>query len=142
MSSPDTLKIVAVPSDRAHEFWPLAMPHLERASRTNDGLFSPENIEASIKTGEYILWVVLDGKDVIAAATTRVIQYPRRKALAIDWLGGSRMKEWIDDINAAFFKHAEFNGCSHVECCGPRAWGRVLGKFGWNQVYVTYRREI
>lgn len=35
---------------------------------------------------------------IIAAFTTRLIQYPRRRALALDWVGGTQMKEWEDQL--------------------------------------------
>ena len=142
MSASSGIRFVAIPSDRVSSFWPLAKPHLERAARSNGNLFSADDIEASIVEGWTVLWVALDGQSVIAAATTRVLQYPGRKALAIDWVGGSRMREWMDEAHRSFVETAKANECSHLEGYGVRAWGRILGDRGWKQAYITYRMEI
>ena len=69
--------------------------------------------------GSYVLWVVLDEDDsVIAAFTTRLIMYPQRKALALDWVGGTRMNEWSDLMIDTMRNYANELGCSHLEGYG------------------------
>jgi hypothetical protein len=84
----------------------------------------------------------MQGGGVIAALTTRVMQYPSRKALAIDWVGGSKIKEWMGDCHSMLVDFAKKSECSHLEGYGVRAWGRLLSDRGWKQAYITYRMEL
>ena len=91
----------------------------------------------------YVLWVVMDeGDSIIAAFTTRLLVYPQRKALALDWVGGTRMKEWEDQLISTMRKYANELGCSHLEGYGRKAWGRALKKYGFYPEYIAYRMEL
>lgn len=93
--------------------------------------------------GSYVLWVVLDEDDsVIAAFTTRLIMYPQRKALALDWVGGTRMNEWSDLMIDTMRNYANELGCSHLEGYGRKGWGRALQKYGFYPEYIAYRMEL
>jgi hypothetical protein len=74
--------------------------------------------------------------------TTRVIEYPERKALAMDFIGGSRMKEWLPEAQRTLEKFAKDNNCLHLEGYGRKAWKRWLDKYGWKPDYVAYRMEL
>ena len=93
--------------------------------------------------GSYVLWVVLDDNDsVVAAFTTRLIAYPQRKALALDWVGGERMSEWSDLMIDTMRNYANELGCSHLEGYGRKGWGRALKKYGFYPEYIAYRMEL
>jgi len=122
--------------------WPDVKQMISGATDTSAGKFEAEDVRAGIERGELALWVVVDETKPIAALTTRVIMYPRRRALAIDWVGGTRMREWLPDVMRTFKQFAVDNGCSHLEGYGVRAWGRYLAKYGWKPEYTAYRMEL
>jgi hypothetical protein len=142
MTADGSITFAAVPPNRVETIWPLAKPHLKRAAMVTNGVFSIDDIERSVFGKEVILWVVMQGGVVIAALTTRVMQYPSRKALAIDWVGGSKIKEWMGDCHSMLVDFAKKSECSHLEGYGVRAWGRLLSDRGWKQAYITYRMEL
>ena len=93
--------------------------------------------------GTYVLWVVLNDDDkVIAAFTTRLIVYPQRKALALDWVGGTQMKEWENQLIDTMKRYANKLDCSHLEGYGRKGWGRALKKYGFYPEYIAYRMEL
>ena len=93
--------------------------------------------------GIYVLWVVLDDDDrIVAAFTTRLVAYPRRKALAVDWVGGTQMKEWEDQWVETMKRYANELDCSHIEGYGRKGWGRALKKYGFYPEYIAYRMEL
>ena len=79
---------------------------------------------------------------IIAAFTTRLIQYPRRRALALDWVGGTQMKEWEDQLIDTMKRYGNELGCSHLEGYGRKGWGRALKKYGFYPEYIAYRMEL
>ena len=84
----------------------------------------------------------MEEEEVIAAITTRIIEYPGKRAMAMDWIGGSKMGKWLPVAQETLERFARDNNCTHLEGYGRKAWGRWLGKYGWNPEYIAYRMEI
>lgn len=131
-----------VPKEAVDLVWGQVAPMLEGAVLTARGKCDIADVRAGIEDGSYLLWVVdIDGK-IVAAITTRIIDYPRCKAMALDWIGGGRMKEWIEIVNQTIVTHARHNGCTHLEGYGRDAWLRWTKRFGWKEDYTAFRMEI
>ena len=64
------------------------------------------------------------------------------EALAMDFIGGSKMKEWLPEAQRTLESFAKDNNCSHLEGYGRKAWKRWLDKYGWEPDYIAYRMEI
>ena len=74
---------------------------------------------------------------MIAAITTRIIEYPSKKAMAMDWIGGKRMMEWLPiamDRLTEFAKDCANKKINFIGiCCGAephhvREMAVALGK--------------
>lgn len=116
---------------------------LEKSVATANGKAEVIDVLSGTFDGTYVLWVVLDDDDsIIAAFTTRLIVYPQRKALALDWVGGTRMREWSDDLIDTMVRYGKELGCHHLEGYGRKAWGRYLNKYGFQPEYIAYRMEL
>ena len=57
--------------------------------------------------------------------------------MAMDWVGGKRMTEWLPIALDKFEKFAKDCGCEHLEGYGRTAWKRVLKKFNWEPDYIA-----
>lgn len=115
---------------------------LEPSVETSKGKFAIDDIREEIARGDLVLWIIVQGKVPVAFYTTRLIEYPGRRAMAMDWLGGSGVLSWRDAALDAMEDHARTNGCIHLECYGRPAWGRILERRGWKPEYVAYRMEL
>lgn len=122
--------------------WPEAVRMLTPAVSRSNGRFTLDNVQGEILRGELVLWVVLSDKTPMAFYTTRISDYPNRRAMVIDWLGGSDMESWLDAAVETMEDHARANRCAHLEFCGRFGWKRVLARRGWNAEYVAYRKEL
>lgn len=140
-AEPD-LAIIPVPQHLVDVIWDEAKGYLEAAIKTARGKCTIDDVREGIDSGMYLLWVVMDGKEVIACITTRIIDYPQCKAMALDWIGGKRMKEWIGMSNEVMVDHAKNNGCTHMEGYGRPAWIRWNGRYGWKEDYTAFRLEV
>ena len=136
------MMISAVPKEAVNVVWADVNRVMQDSVETSNGKFHIDDLYHGIQTGLYSLWVIMEEEKVIAAITTRIIEYPGRKALAMDWLGGSKMKEWLPMAQETMESFAKDNKCTHLECYGRKAWGRWLGKYGWNPEYIAYRMEL
>jgi len=132
-----------VPSEAVRHVWKDVEKVLKKSVATAQGKSETIDVLAGILTDIYVLWVVMDDDDsIVAAFTTRLLVYPQRKALALDFVGGTRMNEWNDQLIDTMRKYANELGCSHLEGYGRKAWGRSLKKYGFYPEYIAYRMEL
>lgn len=115
---------------------------LAKAVATAAGRMDTDDVLEYIKQGTYLLWLAAVEGEVVAALTTRVIEYPKTRALVIDWIGGSKMKLWLPTAMQAMKDHAAVNNCQHLEGYGREAWMRWLAKDGWKPDYIAYKMEM
>ncbi len=121
----DNLVLTAVPTSVVDVIWNDVSRVLRRSVLTADGRFDLNDVRDGIKSGLYGLWVVMEDDKVVAALTTRVVVYPQCKSLAMDWIGGSRMREWLPQAQKVMTKFAKENGCTELEGYGRRIDGFV-----------------
>ncbi len=137
------MRISLVPEEAIGHVWKDVEGILDKAVDTIEDKSKVIDILTGVYEGMYVLWVVLDDDDkIVAAFTTRLIVYPRRKALAVDWVGGTQMKEWEDQWVETMKRYANELDCSHIEGYGRKGWGRALKKYGFYLEYIAYRMEL
>jgi hypothetical protein len=136
------IKCLAVPREHLEAVWPIVRPMLEKAVKTAAGKMDIDDVLAGAQGGLYVVWLILVDGEAIASVTTRIIDYPKCKAMALDWVGGTRMKEWFGPSMRVMKDHAIRNGCAHMEGYGREAWMRWIGKEGWRPDYVTFKMEL
>ena len=136
------MKVSTVPKETVKYIWKDVERVLKKSVDTATGKVNLIDVLHGILNDTYVLWVVFDGEEVIAAITTRIIQYPQRRSMALDWVGGSKMKEWQDMAIEKITDFAMLNNCQHLEGYGRKAWGRALKKHGFYPEYIAYRMEI
>ena len=135
----------AVPREAIDIVWGDVSSLLNKAILTSGGKYHIDDIYENLTKGYYNLWLIVDDKDgekVIAALTTRIIWYPNRKAMAMDWIGGKRMMEWLPKAMDILTDFAKDCGCSHLEGYGRKAWSKELKKYNWKPENIAYRMEI
>mgnify|MGYP003132250944 FL=1 len=136
------MMISAVPKEALGSVWADVARVMDKSVETSNGKYHIDDLYHGIQNNLYVLWVIMEEEKVIAAITTRIIDYPGKRAMAMDWLGGSRMKEWLPIAQRTMESFAKDNNCTHLEAYGRKAWTRWLGKYGWNPEYIAYRMEM
>ena len=137
------MRVSLVPKEAVGSVWKDVDEILKRAVDTVKDKSEVIDILTGVYEDMYALWVVMNDEDkVIAAFTTRLIQYPRRRALALDWVGGTQMKEWENQLIDTMKRYANKLDCSHLEGYGRKGWGRALKKYGFYPEYIAYRMEL
>tara|TARA_R100001463_G_scaffold42137_1_gene88521 strand:- start:4476 stop:4892 length:417 start_codon:yes stop_codon:yes gene_type:complete len=138
------MKFTAIHPNLLPSVWPHVSPLLGKAVSLNPEVIDLDDVYAGALAGIYVVWAAVDeaSGEFVGAITTRIITYPKTKALAMDFIGGTRMKEWLQLSQSAVEEHAKRNGCTHLEGYGRRAWSRYLEPLGWGQAYITYKKEL
>lgn len=115
---------------------------LDPAVQTAEGRIGMDDLYFELVEGTTVAWGILDGDQLVAAFTTRVVEYPKCRGLVIDWVGGKHLFRWIDDAVRVMKEQAHANGCRSIEGFGRLAWGRALKRHGFKPAYVAYRMEL
>lgn len=134
--------VSAIPVEYVRVVWPDVEPMLRAAVDTVEDKYTTEAILRDVLAGNLGLWVAMEDDKIIAAFTTRIVVYPKRRALAIDWVGGTKMKEWLPEALEMLGQYAADHDCKHIESIGRFGWERVLQRHGWHKEYAAYRVEV
>ena len=110
--------------------------------RTTNDKFTTQSRYDDVKRGWYTLRVIVKEAVIVTALTTRILEYPNKRGLTVDWVGGGNMVEVLALSQSTLRKCAEDNNCDHIEGYGRKAWGRCLEKYGWKPEYIAYKMEL
>lgn len=136
------IRCLPVPREHLAVIWPVVEPMLEGALKTAPGKMTTNDVISAAYQGTYLIWVILIDEDIVASVTTRIIDYPQCRAMALDWVGGTKMRQWFSPAMRVIKEHAVRNGCAHMEGYGREAWMRWIGKEGWRPDYVAFKMEL
>jgi hypothetical protein len=138
------MEVSFVPYEVVDFAWPAAEGFFKTALKSSSGRFTTAEIRQGIEDGKMALWVALEDEKVVAALTTRVVEYASGRAMVIDWIGGEhhRMDEWFSKALNAFKGLARDNGCTHIESTGRIGWKKILLENGWRVESFNYRMDI
>lgn len=115
------------------DWWPKALPIIERAIKVLNGTHNADDIRAGIESGEYHLW---PGER--SFVLTQIIVYPRKTALNIFLAGGDlseimprkqQMEDW-----------ARSQGCTLMHAVGRKGWDKYCPD--WTGDYIFRVKEI
>ena len=134
------MEVSLVPVQHVDFCWDEASSHLGKSIGTAHGRYTLDDLFEEIKRFEQHLWVVLDDSRIIAALTTRFVQYPRKRMLAGQFLGGSKIMRWRDEMLFTLEKWAKDNDCEGLEMTGRNGFEKVLGPHGWTPEYVVFEK--
>ena len=135
---PASVDLVCVDPKRVHEFWPHVSPMIKRAvTRTN--LSHTADIEYDTLHGDGLLWLAWDGKTILAAATTVLVETDTDKVCVLSACAGEQMEQWLPLLrNIEAYAKAE--GCACVRIYGRKGWARVLE--GYHVEHVVLERPL
>jgi hypothetical protein len=140
------MKFIPIPKDHVESMWKHVEPILERAVGLTPDRINTQDVYEGAKSGAYLMWLVTEERDNIqyiqAVLTTRIADYPKSKALCIDFVAGTRMKEWLPVVMPTLEELGKTNGCSHIEGYGRRAWNKYLNEYGWKQQHIQYEKRL
>jgi hypothetical protein len=136
------MKFLPVPVEHLDTQWQYIEPILNKAVCLSPRKIDIKDVYEASKQGAYLVWTVQDEGEIIAVITTRMVFYPKGYALALDFVGGDKMKDWIELVLSTLEAHARHNKCIHMEGFGRKAWQRFIGKFGWYPAHITYHKDL
>ena len=136
------MKFLPVPVDYLETQWQYIEPILNKAVCLSPRKIDIKDVYEASKQGAYLVWTVQDEGEIIAVITTRMVFYPKGYALALDFVGGDKMKDWIELVLSTLEAHARHNKCVSLEAFGRKGWEKILNKFGCKAAYTTFKKDL
>ena len=138
-----THTIALVPTTYLATLWPDVSEQLAKAIARSKGRWSLEMLFASILNGHQHLWVAFDeNKEISGVGTTELVDYPNKRMLAIQFLGGDRFNEWVWDMLDRFHDWARDNERKGTEATARMGFWQWLKQDGFDRSYVVYEKRF
>lgn len=135
------MSVALIPPDHVRNIWPEVTGMITEAIAYASGRYLPKDIYRETTSGELQLWVVFDD-GAKGIAITRVCDYPSRRTLAIDFLGGREFVTWVDEMEETLVSYAKDLGCSGLESYSRKGMVRLLEKRKWKSKVALVEREV
>lgn len=129
------IQVSFVPAEFSVEVWPKIRSYVSAATKRAGGRYDPEDILYEVIDGHQLLWVAIKDSSVVGVVTTKMIDYPRMRVLAVPVIGGLRFKEWGAQMLALLRSWAEENGCEMLEGYGRPGWAKVFEGDGYKHLW-------
>jgi hypothetical protein len=107
-----------------------------RAALMGDARCALQDVLEDIAAERAQLWVICDGPNVRMALVTRILEYPRGRAMLIQLCGGGPIAECLT-LLAELEGHARGLGCAWMEVRGRKGWSRLLPGYDTRSVELT-----
>lgn len=131
--------LVCVAPQRVAEIWPHVAHFIESAFLSGRGDDTADVVRADLDAGRSLLWVVWDGSGFLAAATTKIIDYPTKRVCLVTSCGGRELTRWIaflDDL----MRYAKDQNCAVFRIEGREGWKAMLPDF--RQPFIVLERVL
>lgn len=135
-------KLFLVRPDQIDDLRDRVEPFLVRACKRSFGRFLPENVLSYARSGEWQIWIVVDGQNVTAVCGTSITQYPSGlKALVLRFGSGRGVLRHVHNIEDVL-DWGRAQGCGIVESAISEGWFRMLGRQGWKCTHRCVERSL
>jgi uncharacterized membrane protein len=135
------MNVSLVPVPCVPEVWDAVAPMLLKSTEMSGGRWSLEDVHSAILNEKFHLWVAMEDNVVVAAATTSFTDYPQCRMLTGQFLGGSRLKGWMEKLDAILEKWGRQHGCKGIELTGRNGWARALKAVHWAPKYTVMEKS-
>ena len=126
--------VTTVPTREVPKAWHRAVPWLKPAVAQSGGRYDMRTLFQSLLVNRSLLWLVLDEQGGVAAAfTTHIARYPLKDILAVDFIGGRGVGDWLTNVTDTLDRFVTAHRLAGVETCARPGWKHLLAERGWSQ---------
>jgi len=138
----DVARMTPVPPAYLDAVWRDILPFVTAAVATSAGAFTASSVYKDAKSGFHTVWIIVSDDVIQLMLTTRIVQYPEKRALIVDWVGGGDLRNVLETGLDTLKDYARDNSCTEIEGSGRKGWEKWLAPHGWTHQHVAYKLEI
>tara|TARA_R100000544_G_C2218217_1_gene55853 strand:+ start:681 stop:1190 length:510 start_codon:yes stop_codon:yes gene_type:complete len=138
-----THTITIAPTTYLNALWPDVEDQLKRAVIRSNGRWTMPVLFDVIASGQQHLWLAFnEDKEIDGVGTTELVDYPNKRMLAIQFLGGDKFNDWVWDMLEKFNGFAKESNCDGIEATARQGFWKWLKQDDFEQSYVVYEKRI
>lgn len=143
------MKLIKVDKDLVPYVWIHVKELLKKPTNRSLDNFDLEHVYASLYHGTQDLWMLVDEttSEVIVAATTEFVDYPKLKVFHVVLVGatGNRVNEWVEycwNEDSPLIKYAKENGAAKIHSYVRDGFVKLLHKYEFKKMSTLIEKEI
>jgi hypothetical protein len=142
------MNLIRIEANAVDIIWTRVKDLLQSAINLNLGEFTIEDVKEYLLKGRMNLWVVLGrDNDIILAAVTEFVNYPREKRLRVLLTGAKKntLRKWFKQCwqkDSELLKFARENDVKRFEVLVRDGWVRLLPKVGFKKYCTVLTMEV
>lgn len=144
--SGEGIEVSLVPKEYVAGVWPEVKDFMAAAAAQTEGRYNVDDVYDLIVEHNYLLWVAFSPTKMHGGVVTCFLNYPRKKALHVMFLGGVGAKQWKDATMLTLRKWAEDSECDVIETSGKfnweESWRQVFKDDGFTPLWQTYEISV
>lgn len=101
-------------------------PHLEKMAVGSNGRYETQDLIAGLAAGRMLMWVAVEGAELLCVVLGQIMEYPRAKALRLTGIVGHHPRKWRHFLPAIERAARDDFGCMIVESLHQPGHARLL----------------
>jgi hypothetical protein len=142
----ENIQVSLVPKEYVNGVWPEVKDYIAAAVKQTDGRYHEDDVLNLLIEHNYLLWVAFTEEKMQGAVVTCFLDYPRKKALHVMFLGGVGAKKWKNETMRVLQDFARDSDCTVLETSGKfdweDSWSRVFKDDGFRPLWQTYEVPV
>ena len=131
-----------VPVDMIDTHWQTFGPMIEKAQKRVIDQCGMDDILGWLQDGTSRLWGIYVDDEPMAAMTTSDQNYPRKRAMVIEMIGGKRADLWTGDALAELARVSRLAGYDSIETQARAGWSKLAKRYMFTPKRVAYEMEL
>ncbi len=137
------IEVSMVPNGYIDTCWDKVEKFAAKATKYTFGRYTSDDIYDCVKEHDYQMWVAYEPSgEFKGVVITNVVNYPKRKLLAMQFCGGEDLKLWKEPMLELLKKFGRASGCDGIESTGRPGWAKVFKEDGYKATWGTYELPL
>ena len=131
-----------VPVNMISTHWPTFSPMIEKAQKRVADQCGMDDILGWLEGGTSRLWGIYVDDKPLAAMTTSDQNYPRKRVMVIEMIGGELADLWTGDALAELARVSRLAGYDSIETHARAGWSKLAKRYMFTPKHVAYEMEL
>ena len=141
-SSKSNVFVRPIIGDEIDKFLPkvisIIKPSVDKSQRNT----SMDDVIEDIMNARSLMWAVYIGDTLSAAFTTSIAEYPQRRTLFIEYMGGIAMAAWMKAALKVLTELAKKSKLDGIEAHGRIGFSKMAKEHGFKEMYRHFEMEL
>lgn len=144
-SGPARILVHPIVEAALRSVWPAVKPMIREAVRWSpitSRLETINDVEAKVAAGEYKLWCVFKGGEIIGAVITSIAEHSRCRVLDVHYGAGDDLHSWFREMHATLDEEAVETDCRFIRIMGRDGWAKFGDELGYQKAFSVLMKDV